>query len=139
MSQPAELVRRLAERHQLEVEGLEQVPYDLWAGAALPQVTAAQALSLVLIQFDLTFEWVAEAQRVRIVPIPNEVGIERGHLPGKGQTPATALAQWREQFPKLEARLLDGEVVVRGTLEQHETLERLRHGLACRDGREILV
>ncbi len=128
LSQPAEIVRHLAEQRHLEMEGAERIPYDLWAGATVPHATLAEALSLVLIQFDLTFEWLGRGERIRIVPAPEKVTFERGHLPGKGQTPAAAVAQWREQIPQLEARIAGAEVVVRGTFEQHEALDRLRHG-----------
>jgi hypothetical protein len=126
LSQPAELVSRLAAQRQLKVDGLEQVPYDLWGGVSLSQVTGVEALSLVLIQFDLTFEWLERGERIRLVPIPEQVGFERKYSPGKGQTAAAALAQWREQLPELEARIAGGEIHVRGTLEQHEALDGVR-------------
>lgn len=126
LTEPAELVRQLSNQHNLEVESLDLVPYDLWAGATLPQITLAEGLTLVLIQFDLTFEWDAKGERLRIVSVPAQVGFERRHLPGKGQTAAAALEQWRVNIPDLDGRAAGSEVIVRGTLEQHEAIERLR-------------
>src|SRR5262249_13588918 len=58
LDSPGDVLTRLAERYQLKIDGLELVPYDLWGGAVLPEASAAEAFSLVLIQFDLTFGWV---------------------------------------------------------------------------------
>ena len=57
LATPRELLERLAQRHSFELRGIEQVPHDLWAAGHLPQATLAEALSLILIQFDLTFAW----------------------------------------------------------------------------------
>jgi hypothetical protein len=126
LAQPADLVRRQAAESQLELQGLEHVPYDLWAGAVIPEATATQVLSLILIQFDLTFEWTDNGNGIRIVPVPGRVALERAHLSAPGQTAEAALAHWRQSLPDLEARIVDDEVLVRGTIEEHETIERLR-------------
>jgi hypothetical protein len=126
LTRPSDLIRRLATDYQLEVQGLELVPHDLWAGAIIPEATVAEALSVILIQFDLTFEWTATGAAFRILAAPERVALERDHLPGPGQSAADALAQWRQRFPALEARIVDDEIHVHGTIEEHETIERLR-------------
>src|SRR5262249_2683875 len=70
LDRPAELLTRLAEHYQLKIEGLDLVPHDLWGGAVLPEAGAAEALSLVLIQFDLTFGWIEHGKGVRIERVP---------------------------------------------------------------------
>ncbi|HTI49918.1 MAG TPA: hypothetical protein VL475_03165, partial [Planctomycetaceae bacterium] len=49
LTRPVDLVRRLAAEYQLEVERLERVPHDLWAGAVIPDATVIEALSLILV------------------------------------------------------------------------------------------
>lgn len=126
LSRPADLVRMVAARHELKVDGIELVPHDLWASADLPQATSIEALSLILVQFDLTFEWLDDGGAIRLVPAPERVFLERRHLPLKGQTSAAAITEWREQFPGVEGRVAGSEVVVQGTVEQHEAIERQR-------------
>lgn len=128
LSEPGDLIRRLADQRRVAVDGMDLIPYDLWGGVSIPPSTFVDALSLVLIQFDLTFEWTAAGERIRIVPVAEGTNIERSHFPPKGRTPADALAQWREQFPELEGRVVGNGVLVRGTLEQHEALDRLQRG-----------
>lgn len=128
LDRPVEILERVARDAALGIEGLEQVPHDLWAAATLPDAGVIEALSLVLVQFDLTFAWTVRGEGVRIVPIPERVEIERPHDPGKGLSADATLSRWKEQVPGLEARVERGKVVVSGTLETHELIERLRRG-----------
>lgn len=123
LDRPAELLQRVAASRELKVEGLEQVPHDLWAGNTIPQATAAETLSLLLIQWDLTFEWKERGRAIQIVPIPARVVVERQHLPPRGMKPPQALKQWQEDFEGLTGRIKGSEVIVEATLEQHEAIE----------------
>lgn len=128
LERPAEILSRIASRYDLSVAGLEQIPHDLWAGATLPEMTAGEALSLVLIQFDLTFAWADRGAGIQIVPAPEQVQLERRYQP-RGVSAATAAARWREEIPGLVAEVSGREVVVRGTAEQHEAVaERVQPG-----------
>lgn len=112
-------------RLQIEPAG-SPIPYDLWAAADLPDASIVDALSLVLIQFDLTFAWTDRAAGIRLVPVPERVEIERTHSPGTGESPAAALARWRSEWPGLDAQIQKNQVLVRGTIEQHEAIDRPR-------------
>ena len=121
LDRPAEILRRLAASYELDVLGLEKVPHDLWAGATLPDVSAREALSLVLIQFDLTFAWAEGGSAIRIVPLPERLVLERRYRP-RGESAAAAAERWRGEFAELQAEPLGGEVVVTATAEQHEAI-----------------
>lgn len=124
LDRPRELVERLAERYRLELRGAEQIPHDLWAGATLPDADAVEALSLMLIQFDLTFEWTDRATGIRIVEAPETISIERAYSP-RGSNAAEAADAWRRRIPGLEARVEGRRVIVRGTAEMHESVRDL--------------
>ena len=128
LDRPADLVSRLAEKYSLEIEGLNLVPHDLWGGAVLPDVTAIEALSLVLLQFDLTFVWIDQARGVRLQPIPERVALEQVHASNKGMVATAAIDRWKELIPELEARVEHGKIIVSGTVEMHELAERVRRG-----------
>ena len=131
LAEPRTLVERIAAQNQLTVDGLDLVPHDLWAAATLPACDAVEALSLVLIQFDLTFAWGQGASGVQIVPAPLEAAIERSYEPGR-ITAAAAIEKWRDAVPGLEARAENRRVVVRGTAEQHQAVNDLLHPRARR-------
>ena len=118
---PAEILKQIADHHQLPIRQLDRVPHDLWAGNSLPSVTAAEALSLVLIQFDLTFAWTEGGQEIELIPIPETVVVERRPR-AKGRSSTDILKSVNEQFPGLAAHLDGTEVVVRGTVEEHEAV-----------------
>lgn len=121
LDRPADVLRQISERFKVKILNSEAVPHDLWAGATLPNVTAAEALSLVLIQFDLTFEWTDAATAVRLVPMPQQVAVEKHYTP-RNRSLADTLKDWQEQFPELQADIRGKELVVMATVEQHEAL-----------------
>jgi hypothetical protein len=125
---PADILSRLSEKYSLAVERAEWIPHDLWAGAVLPEATPIEALSLVLAQFDLTFAWTGRGEGIRLATMPERVVMEQGHLPPRGKVAAAALADWKEKIPDLEARVEGGKVVVSGTVEIQEMIDRLRRG-----------
>ena len=124
LDRPADLVGQIAQQYGLDVEGLPQVPHDLWAGATLPDADAFEALSLVLIQFDLTFAWTAQAGGIRIIPAPNETFIEQTYTP-RGMSAPEAIKRWQQEIPNLAAEPQGLRVLVRGTVEQLEAVEAL--------------
>jgi hypothetical protein len=128
LDSPADVLTRLAEQYQLKIEGLDLVPHDLWGGAVLPESSAAEALSLVLVQFDLTFAWIEHGKGVRLERVPERVEVERVHPPSPGTSASDSLAGWKEKLPDLDARVEKGKIVVTGTLEVHELVDRLRRG-----------
>ncbi len=125
---PADILARLAEKYSLAVEGAEMIPHDLWAGAVIPEATPIEALSLVLAQFELTFAWTDRGEAIRLESLPERVVIEQVHSAPRGKSAAAALADWNEKLPELEARVEAGKIVVSGTVEIQEMIDRLRRG-----------
>jgi hypothetical protein len=131
LTPPDEIIQQIADRRHLTIRGLDKIPHDLWAGNSLPAVTAPEALSLVLIQFDLTFAWIDGGQGIELVPVPDTVTVER-RVKAKGRTPADTQKLIAEQFPDLDAKIDGGDVVVRGTVEQHEMIAALLNPTSTR-------
>jgi hypothetical protein len=119
----------------LAVRDLDLVPHDLWAGASLPASNFAEALSLVLIQFDLTFAWATGEggmpAGIRIVRAPASAVIERNYVPRRA-TAENAAREWRAAIPGLDARAAGRHVIVRGTAEQHDAVDGLLNPRAAR-------
>jgi hypothetical protein len=126
--EPAELLRRISAEWKLEIDNPELIPHDRWAGDAVPDANAVEALTLVLAQFDLTFRWGKEALSIHLEPIPESVTIEKSYTPPTGRTLDAAAQQWTQAIPGLAARGVAGKLVVRGTVEQLELADRLQRG-----------
>ena len=133
LDSPVEIVQRIADRYRLTIGHLDLLPHDLWVSNTLPSVTAAEALSLVLIQFDLTFAWTGKAegggagQGIELVPAPEHPVIEKRHRV-KGRPVAEALKLVRQYGPNLDAKVDGSDLVVRSLLEDHEAVAAMVGG-----------
>jgi hypothetical protein len=134
---PSEILAHIARRFEIQVTNPQELPHDLWRGDVFPECSATELLSLVLIQFDRTFEWTEGGTAIRIVPIPEEVGIERRYEPPRGMSPEAALAEWRQSVPGATGVVAGNRIQVRSTVEGHEAIELLRRGgVAAKGGHQ---
>ena len=136
LDSPVEIVQRIAGRYRLAIGHLELLPHDLWVSNTLPSVSAAEALSLVLIQFDLTFAWTGKAeggagQGIELVSAPERPVIEKRHHV-KGRPAAEALKLLKQYGTELVVKIDGSDLVVRGLLEDHEAVVVLFGGSATK-------
>ncbi|OYW19193.1 MAG: hypothetical protein B7Z55_09330, partial [Planctomycetales bacterium 12-60-4] len=119
---PREILQSIADRYDLEIVGSDSVPHDLWASATIPYATAAESLSIVLVQLNLDFEWNSDGTRVRLLPYRLPALIEKRYPPRKSQTAAATLAAWLKEAPHLQGYVDNNEIVVAARVEDHERL-----------------
>ncbi len=127
LDRPADLVVRAAELFSLKIENLDVVPHDLWAAGTIPSSTATEMLSLLLCQFDLSFEWVGNASGIRLVPLPESPTIDRSYDSKTIAKAAEYARAWPDEFPGLTATAKGVRVLVSGTVEQHDEIDALLH------------
>lgn len=128
LATPREILEQTATAFNLHIEKMDKVPHDLWAAATLPNVTPAEALSLVLIQLDLGWTWAPEERRVTLVPWQPPEFIERTYQPRGKATIASLMDQWRKQWPELSLTAQAKDIVVRGRVEDHELVAKSLSG-----------
>jgi len=133
LDRPADILKTIGRQFGLTISGIEMIPHDLWAGATAPEVTAAEALSLVLNQFDLTFEWTDLGAGVRLVALPSTVTMERSYSL-RDKSAGEVLHTIRSKIEGLDVEVRGRVLVVKGTVEQHESVAALM-GLAKPTGR----
>lgn len=121
LDSPREILDRLQAELNFRIVHPELIEHDLWAEAVLPHVTAVEAISLVLIQFDLTFAWRDGGQRIELTPAPEKARIEKTH-PLRGKSAERALAEWRSTWPDAEVRVADRQIAALATIEEHEAM-----------------
>lgn len=94
LTTPRQLLERLADEGRVEVDGLERLPHDLLAEASLPSMPLCDRLTVLLMQFDLTFEPSNDGRRITLRPIPDDlpiaVGEADGPSPQRRPSPAAA-------------------------------------------------
>ncbi len=126
LAEPRRLVVDAAESAKLTVANPDEIPHDLWAAARLPELTFTDFATLVLNQFDLSFELAADGV-VTIVPVPDSVVIEQRHRIAVRDKDDVA-ERWRAAFPDLPVSWKGATAVVSATVETHERLDELIRG-----------
>ena len=120
LATPRDLLLELSEENRFEISGLEQIPHDLWAAADLPALSVADRLTLILAQFDSTFNAADNGSSVTLVPMPKDPVVVRNY-PG-GRQPDQLAAKWSRLVPDCRFKIVDGRVYVQGRLEDHERI-----------------
>ncbi len=124
LATPRELLEDLARQNRFTITDLELVPHDLWAGADLPPLTLIDRLTLILVQFDLTFHLSADGKTVTLLGVPEEVALVRSY-PG-GSDPKTTARRLAALAPEAQVEVVDERISVKGLLEDHERIKSPR-------------
>ena len=121
---PRDLLARLAADGPFEMLELDRVPHDLWAAADLPALPLTDRLTLILGQFDLTFQVTPDGTAVTLVPIAPDPALLRSY-PG-GRRPEQLLKAWKAVAPEGRFEIVGQKIFVRGRLEDHERIDASR-------------
>ena len=113
LATPRELLAGLAEQSGVTIAGMDRIPHDLWAAADLPSMSLIDRLTLLAMQFDLTFQISSNGRTLKLVPAPEDVAITREYPAGR-QAEALA-AKWADLLPDSRFRVSGGNIVVRGS------------------------
>ncbi len=125
LATPRELLAQLAAQSGIEISGLDQVPHDLWAAADLPSLSLVDRLTLIAGQFDLTFQVALDGKSIALIPLPDDVAIQRSY-PG-GRQPRQLAEKWAALVPDSQIKVVGNKIRVRGLLEDHDRIaESLR-------------
>ena len=123
---PLEIIQQIAAQRNLRIEHGERLPHDLWAATDLPPISLAEALTLVLIQYDLTFRLDPAGTSVELIPIPEKVTLEKKWPLPRAKMQAISRAI-QDELPQVQISTAAApeELVAQGTQEQLEALEQL--------------
>jgi hypothetical protein len=135
LSTPRDLLAELAQQSGVEIVGLKQVPHDLWAAADLPPMSLVDRLTLIAVQFDLTFKASDDGERIELIPAPiSEKHREPTAHPAAASAPKPSpKARGAEPAPSIE-RLRIQRLTVRA-----EPLGPVLRQLADRLGLELRI
>jgi len=126
LSTPREILRQLATENRFTYDNLDAIPHDLWDAETFPPLSLVNRITLAVIGFDLTFSVKKDPYIVRFIPIPQDIALERRY---KTSRPLGQLIRdFSEIMPEAKVSTTQGEVVVRGLLEEHERFKELLTG-----------
>jgi hypothetical protein len=126
LTMPRDLIRQLGEAYGVQIQGIEQIPHDLWPAVDLPPLSFAQQMTLVLAGFDLTFSFEAGGSQVRLVPLPETIRLQREYRPRTSST--RIVEEIHRRFPEARATVGSDSVRVEATVEEHELIGQLISG-----------
>lgn len=127
LTAPRDLLAALAQEGGATVEGREKVPADQWAQGDFPELTLPEKLTLLLAQFDLTYELSADGSTMRIVAMPENPPPERAEA--SEQTPSA----------KPRQRIVTGPARKIYTLQVELPVGQLLQSLGPRMGLDIHI
>jgi hypothetical protein len=136
-ARPGDLVDRLATAARLELDGRAAIPHDHLPANALPSLSLAERLDLVLAQVDRRIVW--NDRGGRIVAIDEEVGAEPARRTpaarkSAGRTPAGSTPGRRDEYTlRLEAPLEEALAALARQLDlefELDTASLTAHGIA---------
>jgi len=124
LDQPADILNKIADVFQITIKSRKLISHDLWASGTLSSVNANEALSLILIQFNLTYHWEKQGTQIQLVPIPDSVTIEKTYSPG-GKSVVSVINRLKKTFPELTMITSGKSITISASKEHHEKIEQL--------------
>jgi len=122
LATPRDLLAALAAEAKVKIEGQDHVPHDLWGARRLPPLAWIDRLTLVAIEFGLTFEIAADGRSVRLVPVPAKVMARRSF--SAARDPRQSVGVLAQRYPETVVRAEGDQIVVDGRIEDLEAVAR---------------
>lgn len=120
LAEPQQILTSLAEEQGLKIQGLKNVPHDLWPAGSLPPMASVDVCVLILGEFGLTLEFTEDSAAV--TALTPEDGVISEIYPKK--LAAEKLASVEKLFPETKTVSKAGEIKVYSILEVHEFLKK---------------
>lgn len=127
LDSPKEILTATSVLYGVQCVDQDAIPHDLWAAATLPDVNFVEAVSTILNQFDLTFQWTDQGDHIELIPIPDSISIERKYSPGRKPID-DLISQIRDQFPDAQVQQSKNDLIVNAFIEDHEGIANLLRG-----------
>jgi hypothetical protein len=122
LSEPHDLVATVASQRGWRVIQNGRIPHDLWGENALPELSLAEQLTVLLVGFDLSFRVAEDNRRFEIVPF-EPVTVQREYrLPRQLAAEPDLLQQ---ELPNGAARVEGQKLIVDARVEDHERLAEI--------------
>lgn len=126
LARPRDLLTTAAADIGLTINNPGRIPHDLFDEVRLPSTTFCEFASLLLLQYDLSFE-INEEGVLNIVDVADAVAVEKKYrLPS--QKKAAVFKRWSAAFPGLSIDHRGTYATIATTVENHLTLQRLMTG-----------
>jgi hypothetical protein len=101
------------------------MPSDLWAVIAWPTMNSIEQLTLLLAEFDLTFQISSDGRTLTFIPIPEKVAIRKEYSPPNA---ADLNAKLKSLNLRGSQQIAGTKLIVDSTVEEHQLVQQLVSG-----------
>lgn len=125
---PREILTELCEERKFRLSGMKLLPHDVWTENVFPEMSALEAVTVILGQFGLTLEFTESKKSgevATIVPLKlSTVHLTRNYPTRTVTEEKRNVIQEAVPTTRFAEREKDKKTVVRGILEVHEFLQK---------------
>lgn len=118
LAEPRQILVDHAKSVGAVIKNADAIPHDVWARQTLPKMTFPELTTLVLNQFDLTFQMTDNAIEFIIVPVNSNESFEHKYLVGT-KLKSSVSTVWQKQLPDIKVKWSGSSAVVTTTLQDH--------------------
>lgn len=134
LDRPADIVAAVCREAELKIsisdavasptgQRASPIPHDLWSSGTIPSATVMEKLTLLLAQFDLSFEWQSGASSIQVVPMPEQPTIDRTWSLSRSKR--TRITELLPRLRPYNARTNGTLLTATATVEQLEEIDQL--------------
>lgn len=124
LSEPRQILRDHAMIAGTAITNPEAIPYDLWAAEQLPRMSFVELATVILNQFDLTFELAGDRPEMTVIPIDPNTRLEHRYVVGS-RLKSAMTATWKQEVPDIEVHWAGPNATITTTLQTHAVLYAL--------------
>jgi hypothetical protein len=139
---PRDLLASLCRESGVQIDNLAEIPADLWAGNDLPPLRLTEKLTLLLAQFNLTYEVDPSGLSLHLLPISEHPIVVRSHPLPATNPPTLETLRGTGALAATEMSVQGKTLVVRGTQEEHDLVDAALAGRTAKtssvkEGRKV--
>ena len=126
LATPRELLAELGKEAGVTFAGGDAIPHDLWAGGDWPAMPWCERMTLILGQYDLTFEIAPGGEQATFMRLPDKPVLAKTY-PGPANVGEIA-TKLRRLLPAARIEVASGKLSVEATAEDHDLVVDLLSG-----------
>lgn len=123
LSSPRSILLDLAERYEVQIENINDIPHDLWDSGTIANADFTTAALWIAAQYDMDLKWI-DHDHARLVPAHPNPELEQEHV-FRGRTVEQVQSLILHQFPDAQLRWGRDRVRFSGRIEAHEAVAEM--------------
>ncbi len=121
LSEPRQILLDHAKLAGAAITNPEFIPHDVWADGRLPRMSFAEFATVILNQFNLTFQLAGDRAELTLIPVDPDEIMEHRYVVGSKLKTSVA-TDWQNRSPDVDIQWIGSNATVTTTLQQHAAL-----------------